>query len=267
MTCTQFAKYLQAYCDGELDVSKMLEVDAHLEACPGCRGTVEVERTFRDALRGKLRPEPVAPHVEGHLRSALAKLEDEERRSSRRPIYGRWTWAVAASVILLVVGALLVIRPSERQPTTQAILPALVREHLRSARLEAPVELKSGSAQQVAFWFRGKIGHAVFVPDYDPMGVQLLGGRVIQLEGTRAASVVYRKGGNVLSLFGFAATPQTFAGLRPIERDAQMFLAAELSGQQILLWQRGEMMYALVSDIGWDALFQCARAFFETART
>ncbi len=270
MTCPEISRYLHAYCDGELDPSTMLEVDGHLQGCLACRRAFDAEQAFREELRRKVSQERVPPDIAEKLRSAIAELDDRQNRFPRLPAPGRRAWlAVAAAVLLLIVGALLgtLIPPRGRQSATQAILPALVREHLRSARVETPVELESGSAQQVAFWFRGKIGHAVLVPDYNPMGVQLLGGRVIQLADARAASIVYRKGRKVLSLFSFKGTPETFTRLRAIERDAQIFLAAELSGQQILLWQRGEMMYALVADVGWDALFQCARAFFETVES
>ena len=97
------------------------------------------------------------------------------------------------------------------------------------------------------------------------MGIQLLGGRVLQLGDRRVASVVYKKGGRMLSLFALQAAGDDLflIGLHEIRRDGQVFLAVESRGQQMLLWGQGGMVYALVSDVGWDALFECAQVFFD----
>ncbi|MEE9521187.1 MAG: zf-HC2 domain-containing protein, partial [candidate division NC10 bacterium] len=80
MTCPDFARYLQAYCDGELDVSKMLEVEEHLQGCPSCSAAVEAEEAFRKELRRTVAQEPVPPHIAERLRSAVAALEEEPKR-------------------------------------------------------------------------------------------------------------------------------------------------------------------------------------------
>lgn len=268
MSTDTFARYLQAYCDGELEVSKMLEVEAHLEACPSCRQTAEAERAFREHLRAKITPEPVPPHVEERLISAINDL-DRQGRSSAPPLEGRRarSLAVAASVLLLALGGVLGYliggRTSPFMPSP--VLAQLVGEHMRSTQLESPVELRSGNTQQVAFWLQGRIEHPILVPDYNPMGIQLLGGRVFQLADRRVASVVYKKEGKMLSLFALSGTGYKglLISLEEARRQGQVFLAFESEGQQMLLWGQGEMVYALVSDVGWAALFECAQVFFD----
>lgn len=259
MTGHEFARYLQAYCDGELEVSKMLEVEGHLEACPSCRQTLEAERAFREGFREKVLPERVPPHLEESLRSAMAELGEGDRRPRAR--------LVAASLLLLTLGGVLGYLAAQRMSrlTPSPLLVQLVGEHVRSTQLERPVELHSGNTQQVAFWLQGRIEHPILVPDYDPMGIQLLGGRVLQLGDRRVASVVYKKGGRMLSLFALQAAGDDLflIGLHEIRRDGQVFLAVESRGQQMLLWGQGGMVYALVSDVGWDALFECAQVFFD----
>ena len=58
MTSHEIAPYLQAYCDGELEAPKMLDVEAHLQSCPSCRQAVEAEQAFREELRTKLLGNP-----------------------------------------------------------------------------------------------------------------------------------------------------------------------------------------------------------------
>lgn len=267
MSIDAFARYLQAYCDGELEVSKMLEVEGHLETCPSCRQTVEAERAFREGFREKILVEPVPPHVEERIRSAMAELEEGDRRPTLQPALRPRTWLVAASVLLLTLGGVLgYLIAGRTSRSMRSPLPGqLVGEHMRSTQLERPVELHSGNTQQVAFWLQGRIEHPILVPDYDPMGIQLMGGRVLQLGQRRVASVVYKKGGKMLSLFALSGKGNTglLIGLEEVRRQGQVFLAFESEGQQMLLWGQGDMLYALVSDVGWDALFQCAQVFFD----
>ncbi len=257
MICQEILFYLQAYLDGELEVSKSLEVEGHLQTCPSCRQVAEAEQAFREEFRQKIPREPVPLHLEAKLRSAVKKLEGRDR--------GRRAWLVAASVLLLTLGGVLgylIAQPLSR-PGFSPLLSELIGEHVRSTRLERPVDLSSKNTQQVAFWFQGKIEHPIRVPDYSTSGIQLLGGRVTQLGDRRVASIVYEKGRRIISLFAFSRYKASLAGLEEIRRDGQVFFAGEDRGQQILLWDRGEMMYALVSDVGWDELFQCVRVFFQ----
>jgi anti-sigma factor RsiW len=264
MSTDVFARYLQAYCDGELDVAKTLEVEGHLEVCPACRQAVEAEWAFREHLRARIGPEPVPPHVEERVISAINDLDRQGRsREGRRAR----SLAVAASVLLLALGGVLGYLIAGRAPRfmPSPVLAQLVGEHVRSAQLERPVELHSGNTQQVAFWLQGRIEHPILVPDYSPMGIQLMGGRVFQLADRRVASVVYKKDGKMLSLFALSGTGYKglLLSLEEARRQGQAFLAFESEGQQMLLWGQGEMVYALVSHMGWDALFQCAQVFFD----
>lgn len=268
MTGDTFVRYLQAYCDGELDASKVPDVEGHLEACPACRQTVEAERTFRDVLRDKLPPEPVPSHVEQQLRSALAEQDQERTRAAPLPVWGRRPWAVAlaASVVLIAVGGILgylVARP-RLGAGVPPMAAELVSEHMKFALLENPAELSSNSTQHVALWVQDRIGQPVRVPDYSPNGITLLGGRVIRVGGRRAGTIVYEKGRNIISLFAFPRYGADFSGLQEVRREGRILRAGEYRGQQILLWENGETGYALVSDVGWDELYQCARVFFET---
>ncbi|MFQ5846716.1 MAG: anti-sigma factor family protein [Candidatus Methylomirabilales bacterium] len=271
MTAHEFARYLQAYCDGELEPSKMLEVEGHLDACPSCRSVVEGERAFREGLRAAVAREPVPPHLVERLRSAIAESEESEGRPARPAVWGRraWSLALAASILLFVVGGTLgylVAQPSSR-PGFHPLVTDLVSEHMKFALRENPAELPSENIKQVAHWVRGRLGYSVRVPDYSTSGIQLLGARVARLSGRRAGYIVYEKGRNIISLFAFPRYGADFSGLTEIRRDGRSFLSGEYQGQQILLWESGKTTYALVSDVGWDEIFQCARVFFQTAQS
>ncbi len=86
MTAHEFPSYLQAYCDGELEASKMLEVEEHLHACPSCRQAMEAEQAFREGLRTNIAREPVPPHLVERLRSTIADLDEREASRSPAPL-------------------------------------------------------------------------------------------------------------------------------------------------------------------------------------
>lgn len=271
MTCPDFARYLQAYCDGELDVSKMLEVEEHLQGCPSCSAAVEAEEAFRKELRRTVAQEPVPPHIAERLRSAVAALEEEPKRAAGPPVWGRrvWGWALAASVLLVSLGGLMgyLVAPPASRPPIHPVVAELVSEHMRFAPLKNPAELSSRDTQQVAFWVQGRIGHRVQVPDYSSSGIRLLGGRVTHMSGGQAAYIVYEKGRNIISLFSFPRYAASLTGLEEVRQECMVFRRAEYQGKQILMWDSGEMTYALVSDVGWDELIQCAQVFFQVAKS
>jgi anti-sigma factor RsiW len=222
-------------------------------------------------LRETLSHEPVPPHLVEKLRSAIAELDEGEKRSARMSTWGgRASWlALAASVLLLSLGGLLgyLIATPRAQPALHPLVAELVMEHMKFAPLENPAELSSGDTQQVAVWVQGRTGHHVQVPDYSSAGIRLLGGRVTRLAGHRAAYIVYEKGRNIISLFSFPRYGASLEGLEEVRQTCMVFRTAEYQGKRILMWDSGEMTYALVSDADWDELVRCAQVFFQKAQS
>lgn len=261
MTSHEIARYLQAYCDGELEVSKMLDVEAHLQSCASCRQVVGAEQVFREGLRTQITREPVPPHLAERLRARIAE-EEQPQRPSRVP---GSSLALAASIAFFILGGILgyLIAQPVSKPGIHPLVTEVVSEHMKFALLENPAELPSKNTEQVAFWVQGRIGHAVQVPDYSATGIHLLGGRVTELGGRQAGYIVYEKGRNIISLFSFPRYEASLSGLQEIRRNGRTFLTGEYLMKQILLWKSGKMTYVLVSDVGWDELFKCAEMFFK----
>lgn len=271
MSTCGFVDYLEAYCDGELEASKMLEVEAHLRTCPSCRRAVEAERILREELRARLSREPVPPLLQERLRVAITELEERQRETAVLTAWPRRAWllALAASILLLSLGGVLgylIAGPSSRTGHNPLVAD-LVSQHMRFSLLENPAELSSRNTQQVAFWVQGRIGHRVRVPDYSSSGIDLLGGGVTRLTGHQAAYIVYEKGRNIISLFAFPQYGTSLSGLKEIRQQCMAFRTVEYRGQQILLWESDEMTYAMVANVGWDELYQCAQVFFEAKKS
>jgi anti-sigma factor (TIGR02949 family) len=58
--CEEVIAHLLTYLDGEIDDTKRVQIDRHLEECRGCYSRAEFEKALRDKLRqaGDANPSP-----------------------------------------------------------------------------------------------------------------------------------------------------------------------------------------------------------------
>src|SRR6516225_3480140 len=108
MNCQETKSQRQAYLDGELDLTRSLEAEAHLRECSACSEAYDALRLLQRALRSdSLRFSP-PPELKGRVRSAL-------RRESRgRAQVFRWRWlipAASAALLLIIFAGYLLTRP------------------------------------------------------------------------------------------------------------------------------------------------------------
>ncbi|MCH8880504.1 MAG: zf-HC2 domain-containing protein, partial [Planctomycetes bacterium] len=64
MICTDAREYLFAFLDNELDAHLSIEVQRHLEHCPGCAQQAEIEREIGKHLTTELQDDSVAPPLD-----------------------------------------------------------------------------------------------------------------------------------------------------------------------------------------------------------
>ncbi len=106
MNCQQFEKQLDDYLDGTLESEQAHQADAHQRHCARCQDKVRQAL----ALEAELRRLPVPPMRPGFAREAIARatgVEAGAKRSHRRSFVAGFSTALAASVALLAVIALL----------------------------------------------------------------------------------------------------------------------------------------------------------------
>ncbi|HWL85884.1 MAG TPA: zf-HC2 domain-containing protein [Polyangiaceae bacterium] len=78
--CTSFSHLLGAYVDGELEPSRVLEVDEHVAVCETCRERVQLDH----AVRGSLKRVVKASAPEGLRDRVAAAMAAEHARGERR---------------------------------------------------------------------------------------------------------------------------------------------------------------------------------------
>jgi anti-sigma factor RsiW len=249
MTCQEFQLHRAAYVDGELGVDETLAAEAHVRECPRCRGLAEQERRFRLLLRRQPR-ESAPPEFRARL---LARGRQAARRRRRRAWLIAVTPMVAAAALLLAV-----LLPGFR--VSPSFIPDLVAAHIAYAEIERPVEFASDDRGQVAAWFQDRAGLRVVVPDYTPAGIRLVGGRIAEVRGRRAAYVLYKKGHALLSVFVVPASgaKDRLEGRPATYYRGHAYVTQERKGYRVVAWADGPAIFGLVSGLDYEALLECA---------
>ena len=71
MDCNETRRLIEAEVDGELDLVRHLELEAHLKGCAGCTRLWETLRVRRSALREALPRFTASPQLAAKVRAAL----------------------------------------------------------------------------------------------------------------------------------------------------------------------------------------------------
>src|SRR3989475_2495925 len=91
---------LQDFLDGRLDDTRQVQVRAHLDGCPQCRGELEALRWVRDVALKQLPGEQVPPELADRVTAALDAADGRARPAANRTIRRRsWQWATAGALL------------------------------------------------------------------------------------------------------------------------------------------------------------------------
>ena len=245
MTCSDADPLLNAYFDGELDLTASLGVERHLAECRACA------MLHQNLVR--LREEIIDADLHYGQQVNVKRL----RASVRRRVYGpfRWTdawrrpWipALAAAAILLAV-----VIPGRLAFRTENGDREVVDSHLRSLMSNHLIDVVSSDRHTVKPWFQGKLNFSPPVPDLTPNGFTLEGGRLDVIAAHPAAAIVYRRRNHVINLW---VVPADQVNLKsPGE--------SQLDGYNVVRWRSDAFSYSAVSDLNGAEL----RAFADLVR-
>ena len=247
MNCDTFLACLHPYVDGELGVSDTVAADTHAAECPRCRSVTARERAFRQLLRSQPR-ETAPPELRRRIVTRI-------RRSSRAAALRPWLALPAAAAVAALLAVTLL--PLTERPA-RGVVAELVDKHIAFAQLERPAEFVSADRRAVGAWFLERAGLSVSVPDYSPAGIRLVGARIADVRGRRAAYIVYEKGRTLLSVFVAPASGEgDLVGARVTYR-GQVYVTRVQKGYRTVAWTEGGVVFGLVSMLDDEALLECA---------
>lgn len=219
--------------------------------------TAQPPRSLGDALREAL-PTYEAPE---RLRAFARAQASSIGAASAGTSMGRFAmargmrrFAYAAALVLAVLAGGVAERVrnhvSESASERNVLVADLVDTHVRSLMANHLTDVLSSDHHTVKPWFAGKITFAPSVPELQPQGFPLVGGRVEFVNGRTAAALVYGRGLHTINLFIWPATPGD-EGNR----------SATHGGYSLVHWTARGLSYWAVSDAAPAELDAFEKAF------
>ena len=177
---------LHAYLDGELDVTRSLEVEARMAANPALRAEYERLRELSAAVRER-----------ADYHAAPARL-----RASRVPREFAWRSVRLAPALVLValLGLALGVLLS-RLGEDELLAREVVSSHVRSTLGNRLIDVASSDQHTVKPWLSARLPFSPPVVDLSHQGFELAGARVDYLAGQPVAALVYKRRQHVVEVF------------------------------------------------------------------
>jgi anti-sigma factor RsiW len=240
MDCREARTLLVDRRRGTLEAASRTALDEHMAGCEACRHENAADTLLSEILDERL-PRHRAP---ASLRRSLeAKWFAPPPRRSSRVSRGFMAMAAAAMVAGLVLFAW------RERTSNDPMLTEAVNDHLRVLYSEHPVEVESGGIHQVKPWFEGRVDFAPVEPFAGDDDFPLQGGAISYFLDRKAATFVFKRRLHLITLFVFRADgmPWPAIAMQPVG-DARGTLESS-RGFHVLLWRKGDLGYALVSDV------------------
>ncbi len=249
MNCDDVRPRLLDFQEGRLRLETQSAVRAHLDGCADCARADAVEQELTRLLEHRLPQHPASLALKRRLAAQWSA-----------PTVGRSGWsgwrsflmpALAAAAVVLVAAPIVYYeRESSRATREQSAMVAeAVNDHLRLLASLHPLDVESGGLHQVKPWFSGRLDFAPVVTFEGDADFPLKGGSVGYFRDRKAAVFVYARRLHAITLLVFRADglPWPSRGLTRIGgRDASV---TSERGFNVIVWRRGELGYALVSDV------------------
>jgi len=249
MTCDEVRQHLLDYQRGRSRLETQQAVRAHLDGCAGCTRADTVEQELTRLLEQRLPQHPASLALKRRLAARwweppAPRSWWSRRRASLSPVLA------AAAVVLVAAPVVYYERAASRAAREQtAMVAEAVTDHLRLLASPRPLDVESGGLHQVKPWFAGRLDFAPVVTFEGDVDFPLKGGSVGYFRDRKAAVFVYARRLHPISLLVFRADGLSWPS-RSLTRvnDVEASVAAE-RGFNVIVWRRGELGYALVSDV------------------
>jgi anti-sigma factor RsiW len=258
MDCNDTRRFLETDADGELDLVRHLELEAHLKTCSDCARRADNIRARRSALREALPRFNAPPQLAAKIRAAL---ENETPSASVIPPKPNRTFAfsalwgslgIAASVtVALLVG----YSWGGSHARENLLIDEALSDHVRSLQANHLNDVASTDQHTVKPWFAGKIDFSPPVVDLASTGFPLTGGRLEQLGGRTVAALVFHRRQHPINLF-----------IWPANGDAVGSHQTERNGYHTESWSQNGFNFLAVSEIPAEELTQFAENFQNARR-
>jgi anti-sigma factor RsiW len=235
MNCDEAERFLDAYLDGELELSQQLELEQHLSGCAECQAVLKERREFRAFLTAAAPSFKAPPELRERV-LAITREEPAPAKSKVRqfPLWRRpWLYAAALLAIGLPIAWMVFHENREHRFAKQA-----VSDYLRARFVDHRCDVVSPDPKVVESYLMAKLNFSPPVVDLASAGYQMRGGRIDVVQSRRVATLVYRRNKDVINLFMWPATRHRFTGSDQV-----------ISGLRICTWNAVNLNFIAVSTL------------------
>ncbi|MGC2694907.1 MAG: anti-sigma factor [Candidatus Angelobacter sp.] len=213
------------YVDGEMEPAPQQAFSGHLQGCTNCAAAVLEQQELKKAVR-----------IAGKRFTPPPELYASVRRQIRPDAGAKrwWTWGLISAGLVLFVA--LGFSWYSRSRTESAIVAQLVDLHVTMLASGNPVDVISEDRHTVKPWFQGKLPFAFNLPELDRSDFKLLGGKLVYLQHSPGAELVYQVRLHKMSVFIFQL------------RDAAVETPTRGTAFTVTGWQQGGLQYYVVTD-------------------
>jgi anti-sigma factor RsiW len=258
MNCEDARIRLLDYQRGRLPLPAQGELRAHLDTCPDCTRADTVEQELTSVLEHRLPQHSASLALKRRLAAQWPAAGAEPSWWSRwRP---RLAPALAVAALVLVATPVLYYeRAASRLASERAgMVGEAVNDHLRLLSSQHPLDVESGGFHQVKPWFAGRLDFAPMVLFEGDADFPLKGGAIGYFRDRKAAVFIYARRLHPISLIVFRADGLVWPAHDLTRIGSVDAYATAERGFNVILWRRGELGYALVSDVDARELKQLA---------
>ena len=188
MDCRETERLLDACIDGELDLIRQLDLEAHLETCSTCKKAAEAAMDFRNSLRMNTPLYKAPPELRAKIRAALRK---ESKPQIRRITLFRPSAVYAAAVLAVCLLGVWAWMAASHGRVQQLIAEA-ISDHSRSLLVDHLLDVTASEPYIIKRWFSEKLDYSPPLVNLTEAGYKLIGGRLAILDTRRVAVIVYK---------------------------------------------------------------------------
>jgi anti-sigma factor RsiW len=273
--CRDYARTLGSYLDGELEATKLIEIDGHVTQCERCREEVQLLRATRGSLRRVTRATAPAG-LRDRLGVAMAAERAREDANEDLGVLGgasraqRGSWRsmvpiATAAAIALLWGAATRTSPVATKELHAGFGDDLLAELVAEHSQPLPPD---GTNPQAVRGLERYVGFPVHPASFERGGAHLVSGRVVPLHSQRAYMLQYLVGTGddaqrVSVLVYDAAKIQVNANLAPRSIGTAEVRVGREKGYSVAATQRAGVGYLLASDLDPDRSAQLAAMVYD----
>jgi anti-sigma factor RsiW len=250
---------LHAYVDGHMSQPERGRIEAWLERHPA--EAEEVRQWQAQAAALKQHFARYAHSDAGDRTLVTTRGRPPAGRAFLVPLFRR----IAAGLLIFAAGAFAGVYgtrlAAERPPAATAAVDSLPRQAqsaflVYASEVRHPVEVGADQQTHLATWLGKRLDYGLTIPDLSPLGFSLVGGRLLPVNGTAGAMLMYQDGtGRRLTVL---------LGRNEGNRETSFRMASH-GGIETFYWIDDEIGYAVTGEVPRDLLqkiaHECYRQF------